>query len=263
MKYYSEIIKNNFLYEECTSVVCPFHVHGYIEIICVKSGSVSFKINESSCRAEKGNIIIIFPDKIHSFTSESCDLTVDRVLISPTFLKSYGELFEFWVPVNPIIDKNAKYYIEILTLFNFIKNDKTEDNIIKSGYCLSLTGLILKCVKLEKSNMKKVNYIEAILNYCNNHYKENLTTDSIANALFISRSYVSYIFKNEMHINFREYINMLRVSSACLLIKSGTCSITDVAYNSGFDTTRTFNRVFLKIVGKTPTEYKRCLNVKS
>lgn len=59
-----------------------------------------------------------------------------------------------------------------------------------------------------------------------------------------------------MHICFKDFINSLRVDSACsLLVKSS--SITDVAYASGFSSVRTFNRAFLKHMHVTPREYVR------
>ena len=58
-------------------------------------------------------------------------------------------------------------------------------------------------------------------------------------------------------MSFSEYIGTLRISDACRLLTSEDMSITEVAFNAGFNSTRSFNRLFLKYIGMTPRQYKR------
>ena len=62
--------------------------------------------------------------------------------------------------------------------------------------------------------------------------------------------------------NFKAYVNGLRISEACRLLEEENLSIQDVSEATGFTCTRTFNREFLQIVGKTPSEYLKGLKVR-
>ncbi len=74
--------------------------------------------------------------------------------------------------------------------------------------------------------------------------------------MYVSKSYVSHIFCGKLKINFRSYLNLLRINEAAALLRSSTISATQAATQSGFGSIRTFNRAFLKVMGKTPKAYR-------
>lgn len=82
----------------------------------------------------------------------------------------------------------------------------------------------------------------------------------ISQALHISRTYISHLFSEKLHMGFSEYIGMLRISDACNLLATRDMSITEISYAVGFDSTRSFNRLFLKYTGMTPREYRKAEN---
>ena len=98
--------------------------------------------------------------------------------------------------------------------------------------------------------------IQNILDYCVEHYRESVTISAIAAALNLSESYVSHIFSDRLLISFRGYINSMRIHEAMRLIEEGKLSYTEIAYETGFGTIRTFNRAFSAHAGCTPSEYK-------
>ncbi|WP_370733789.1 helix-turn-helix domain-containing protein [Paenibacillus dakarensis] len=57
--------------------------------------------------------------------------------------------------------------------------------------------------------------------------------------------------------SFRDYINRLRINKALWMLAESKLSILDISYECGFDSIRSFNRVFKQIMNTTPTEYKR------
>jgi AraC-like DNA-binding protein len=76
----------------------------------------------------------------------------------------------------------------------------------------------------------------------------------MAQQLHLSKFYISHVFRQRMQIGFTEFINNLRIKCACELLQKGH-SITETAFSSGFTSIRTFNRVFLKEIGLSPSEY--------
>ncbi|WP_339301819.1 helix-turn-helix transcriptional regulator [Paenibacillus sp. FSL R5-0623] len=94
------------------------------------------------------------------------------------------------------------------------------------------------------------------MEYLSNHFTESITLDSLAAEFNVSKYYISRIFSNKIKINLRNYLSMLRVEYASMLIRTTDASLTTIGVNAGFDSQRTFNRVFRAIYGMTPRDFK-------
>jgi AraC-like DNA-binding protein len=75
--------------------------------------------------------------------------------------------------------------------------------------------------------------------------------------LGVSRSHLSHTFSQRLGTNFRSYVNALRIDQACEMLKGTEDSVTHIAYECGFESQRTFNRVFMEQCGLSPSEYRR------
>lgn len=93
-----------------------------------------------------------------------------------------------------------------------------------------------------------------IIDYINQNFRENINTTTVAKGLFISRSYATVIFKKYSQKRINEYIGELRINYANTLLEQGK-DITTAATESGFVCIRTFNNVYKRVMGITPTEY--------
>ncbi len=89
------------------------------------------------------------------------------------------------------------------------------------------------------------------------HFKENLTLSKVADALYVSKYTLSGIFSRILGTSFNDYLNGLRINLAVQLLENSDSTVTDIAYEAGFGNVRTFNRAFMKLIGVTPTEYRR------
>ena len=76
----------------------------------------------------------------------------------------------------------------------------------------------------------------------------------MASRLHLSKFYISHLFSQKLHLSYSDYIRSLRISEACRLLTETSLGITEISYQVGFPTPRTFNRAFLKYVGDV---YKR------
>jgi AraC-like DNA-binding protein len=72
----------------------------------------------------------------------------------------------------------------------------------------------------------------------------------------ISRYYLSRTFSEKLQTSFPNYLNSLRVDLAKNLLESGDQDILQICYECGFESQRTFNRVFKNTCGITPREYR-------
>ncbi len=78
----------------------------------------------------------------------------------------------------------------------------------------------------------------------------------LSKELKISSYHLSMTFTQQIHENFRTYINKYRVNHACALLKNTSLSIEEVAFDSGFNSKVTFHRQFKKFMSVTPSEYR-------
>ncbi len=95
-----------------------------------------------------------------------------------------------------------------------------------------------------------------MLEYIQNNFREELTLQEFAAKNNFSYHYVSKLVKKNFGISFTDLLAQYRVDYACTLLNSREYGITQIASMSGFGSIRNFNRVFLRQMGVTPTEYQ-------
>ena len=95
-----------------------------------------------------------------------------------------------------------------------------------------------------------------VLSYLGLHYREQISLDTLADVMGVSRFHLSHLFSNKLGIGFKEYLNNLRVEYAKGLLRSTDQPISDVCTASGFENQRTFNRVFRDNTGSSPRDYR-------
>ena len=85
---------------------------------------------------------------------------------------------------------------------------------------------------------------------------EDLSLGQVAKAVNTSTFYFCKMFKKVTGINFTDYLSRLRVEKAKNLLLNPNLRISEIAYEVGFQSLTHFNRVFKKLVGQAPTEYR-------
>jgi two-component system response regulator YesN len=118
-----------------------------------------------------------------------------------------------------------------------------------------------KIIRLRNDQMGKGGnlLIEHVKTYILNHLTdENLNVTQIAEAVHISYSYLSRLFKQEIGENLSDYISKLRIEMACDLLKnSPPASIKDICEHVGYSNMTSFGRIFKNIVGMTPGQFRQ------
>ncbi|ACS99422.1 response regulator transcription factor [Paenibacillus sp. JDR-2] len=96
-----------------------------------------------------------------------------------------------------------------------------------------------------------------ILQYVTDHFREELSLQGLSEQFFMNPSYISQLFKKEVGETFVGYISQLRIAHACkLLDENDDYSIHEIAEKIGYNDYFYFARLFKKMTGKTPTQYR-------
>ena len=102
---------------------------------------------------------------------------------------------------------------------------------------------------------KKNETLGAIFLYLSQHYRENITLDSVSHALGYTKGHISHCLEAIPNFNFNDLVNSLRVEYAKNIMLSASYRNIDVALESGFTCERSFHRAFKKFTSMTPGEY--------
>lgn len=92
------------------------------------------------------------------------------------------------------------------------------------------------------------------------HQAESLSLDQMAKSLNVSTFYFCKLFKKATGLTFTDYLARTRVERAKNLLLNPNVRVSEVAYDCGFISLTHFNRIFKRVVGKSPTEYRRTLH---
>jgi AraC-like DNA-binding protein len=88
------------------------------------------------------------------------------------------------------------------------------------------------------------------------HSGEELSLREVAKTVSISANHLSEKFKHVTGVNFVDYIARIRFEKACDLLRNSNLRVSEIAFAVGFQSLSQFNRVFKKLAGKSPTEYR-------
>lgn len=118
------------------------------------------------------------------------------------------------------------------------------------------------CFAVKKLSTKNLSAIMIeIITYINDYLTKDLTLQLIADEFNIHPVYLARKFKQETGMTFVEYTNCQRIDLAKFLFYLNQFSLSEIAYLSGFNSHSYFTKVFKKITGEKPSQFKRSINL--
>lgn len=104
--------------------------------------------------------------------------------------------------------------------------------------------------------------VEQAIEYIRNHLPEDINLTMAAEKAGVSNAYLSTLFTQHMGCSFVDYLNRMRIQYACDYMHDSKMKIYEIAFKVGFKDEKYFSKVFKKITGKSPTEYRGTLGEK-
>lgn len=246
------------------SLACGAHLHYHIEIAYIESGHVDAYVDSELYGLEAGDMVVVFPNRIHRFDCTGKE-QYKLFIISPDLVPDLAQRLKHEAPQCPVI-KHANKNKRLISLINILSEtekilshsstDIPKDAIMK-GYLLAFFGELLGMMPTSRIRADESQAIRAILDYCSQNFKQDISLSSIEEEIHLSKYYISHLFGDKLGVSFNEYVNSLRVSEACRHLRLGEYSITEISAMSGFCTLRTFNRAFARQMGMSPSQYRR------
>lgn len=225
-----------------------FHSHG--ELLYVVRGSLNITIDGKDYMLQEGQFSILFPYLTHSY-QHAPDARVLFFLFDPSVIAFTNTMLNKH-PVCPIMD-GKPFAAMLLRAQEMLNMKKTKT---ATAYLNAVLGEFLEVAQLTDAPEVDRSTTVKILEYCAEHFAEPITLKTIADALFISQSYVSKVFSDKLRYSFREYINSLRINRAKELLTDSGLPISEIMFACGFTNQSSFNRVFQAFCGCTPRAYR-------
>lgn len=132
------------------------------------------------------------------------------------------------------------------------KLEEAEDLLL---WCKNSAFSMLELIEPLKQS-RDAGKIKKVHEYVRRNLFKDITLEMAAEEAGLSPQYLSRIFKEETGMNFIEYITGKRIQRACELLKNGTGSIREVSSAVGYSDVNYFCRIFKKVTGVTPGQYK-------
>ena len=238
----------------------PPHLHQTLELVYVKKGSLELGVGLELFHMEEGDIGLVFPDVNHHCQVFSEQYSEVLYINIPTrTLGTYEELLKRKAPVYPVI-KYGELPSEIYPAIQSMKGSVPKNIWIVQAY---LQVIFVRCIPLltltEKSQVGSNDLIYQTVSYISANFRKSFLLEDMAKDLGVSKYVLSRVFSKTFHRNFNQYLNDARLGYAKQRLENTNDPITNICLDSGFESQRTFNRVFKEKYMVSPSEYRRKL----
>ena len=155
---------------------------------------------------------------------------------------------------NPYIDK--KNFAEILGYMQQLEQMSYDTDLGAEFRRTALGNAIFGALLRDVPNKKRDQWVERVKGLIEATYDQPITVQGLAQEFSLERNYFTSLFKAKTGWKPSDYLASVRIEKACILLKETDEPISSVAAAVGLDT-RNFARIFKRVTGKTPREYKR------
>lgn len=217
-----------------------------------------FGIGQELYHMENGDIGFVFPNIIHHYQVFTDRESVAVFIKSPPFvLSTFDEILLNYAPEYPIIKAGDVDRETYRALGAVMKTKQTEFAIVQAYLQIVLARCIRNFKLVEKRSVGSDDLIYQTVAYVSGNFKNTFSLEDMAKDLGVSKYVLSRIFSKTFHSNFKQYLNDTRLDYARHRLENTEDSITNICLDSGFDSQRTFNRVFKERFRVSPTEYRK------
>lgn len=257
------------------------HKHEFIEIAFIAYGSCLHTYHGLDMKLIPGDAYIITPHEEHSykistktviynclFYPEALDEDwnrlrgikgiTDLLIVEPFFRAESGR--QEILHLEPF--EAASMEALLKRMLEEQDNRKLDFKLIQKSHLILLLCLLGRVWEKQLSNSRtlysgKRDLLAEAIQYIEKNTSSELKVEEIAQRVYLSPNYFRKVFKEATGITPIEYINRIRISKACTLLKEEKLTISQVAEIVGINDLNYFSRLFKSIAGCSPSEFKK------
>lgn len=249
----------------------PVHFHhgNFFEFIVPVQGWFEVDVEGKVYHLEERDILIIPPGKLHSLLPVSHQGGRIVFMVNMDFMclyENYSDIMSFDAPTLWLKESDDPVYQGIYQLIMKIRKEYYHQNLFRDTYIYSL--IIQIFVMLSRSSLYELQYeVKRVKNdkretflkvqeYLKLHLQDNLTLDEVAGKFGFSKYHFSRMFKENVHMSFKQYQSMLRIEQAeRLLLQDSYLKVQEIGIRCGYNSYGAFVKAFKNRHGCAPWEY--------
>ncbi len=225
------------------------HFHEYYEIEIITAGSGVMTLNGIDIPFKKDMAFFILPNDFHKYTFLE-NTQIYNISFCEEVLFEGSDKKQIIEKTNNFLKVSKASLSSILKLCDTIMelgdvSEKSRQYLLKA-----VLELLPKLYSIETVS----NYFNIAVAFIENHFKEGINVAEVARQCLINEDYLNLIFKKEINITVTDYIRKKRLHYASMLLGSSDLSVSEIAFNSGFQSIQTFNRVYKNYYGVSPSK---------
>jgi len=253
--------------------------HETVEIAMVVSGSGIHRVLNQAIPCKSGDVYVTAPNVPHGYfrAKEEKELLIKKICFDPRDWFSaeyaaadeprycYGVFSENGILAYAML--NAKTYAETDLLFDGILTESEEKKKEwESAIGAYLTQLLIKLSRYINGAIKNIPtapskewglVLSTVRIVMRSFDEPELTLESIADSLYISKSHLSRLFKKLVGESFSEYLRRIRMDQACRLLRETKLNAQEIALRCGLRDIPSFYRNFQALTRLTPNQYRQ------
>lgn len=243
------------------------HWHTSIEIFAVMEGHLEFFMNKEEYPLKAGEQLIINSNEIHSIHAAERNKTVvlqiplkqfENYFTAQRFIRFRSQDADADGKLASLIKKLYKVYIARDTGYEF----RTMSLFYEIMYMLVKNYRLTEAHEKEIRHSRKLDTLSKITTYMREHYKEDLKLSDLAATFGYSDAYLSRMFQKYAKINYKTYLQDIRMAYAYRDLMNTDRTISQIALDNGFCSSRGFSGEFQKRYGILPSEMRKQENQK-
>lgn len=242
-----------------TGLTFPLHLHLQLELFLVLDGQCDVTVRGQCRTLGPGDLAVIFPNQVHGYTALSPQNRAVLVLCDLSYTGGYGDTLLRCHPEDPFLPAEELHGNIPFAIGELEREQRqTEHSPAFAPLVQLVLARALPALRLERnltSDRQELTY--QISHYVGEHFREPLTLGTLAQELGLNRYHLSHLFSEKIGQSFPAYLSRIRLSCACAALAETDRPITEIAEESGFESQRTFFRVFRQQLGVTPLQYRR------
>ncbi|MDO5135583.1 MAG: AraC family transcriptional regulator [Eubacteriales bacterium] len=247
------------------------HWHTSIEIFSVLEGELSFYLNEEEYPLEAGELIIINSNEIHSIHAPKKNKTVvlqiplkqfERHFTAQRFIR-FQSAARLGRDVTAKIPDNRKLAFFIQELYQVYQSGQEGFEFRTMALYYNILFLMVRDYReseAEQQEIKDSRRLEAlskITTYMREHYSEDLKLGDMAALFGYDQAYLSRMFKKYAKVNFKSYLQDIRMTYAYRELMNTDHTISRIALDNGFASSRAFSKEFQRRYGVLPGSVRK------
>lgn len=249
----------------------PIHYHSDYEINLVINASGTRVVGDAEEKFDQIDLVMTGPNLPHAWKSDckSGHLVItiqfaEQILDFPLMQKRlFSSIKNLMIESRRGLlfpaSQNSQV-VEKITRLTRLQGFQTAMEFFSILYDLSISDRqILVSNQYDHESIvssAKSRRIESVCKYIEDHFDEDIKLATVAGLVNMSESAFSHFFKKKTGCSYISYLNTTRVSKAAMLLSDTTNSINEICYSCGFNNSSNFIRIFKKIKGMTPGEYR-------